>query len=327
VLFFRVIGVASHTTVREVLLSSHDAGAQRRLTRSLLATGGENCTIETVEVNRQSFWNASVRSTAYASCSAAGSGAQSLVGFAFPSEQDLHEWVDASVDYVNSIEPSGLCEGDAGQSEWADRTNTVRGTLVCFVTPEGVAEVVWANFSTRMGYVAYSRQDDIGAVFDWWEEHARGEVFSAAGERVLRQLYNGEIRGGLSACHRGRSPLANVVLACEGVHVADDPDAFADTVTLYYFATSAQLNTWYSAYASEFHAPERDNGLECGRAPLVASTYGDPTEGRCFEFVAPDGEDGALWLLWTHDRQRIAVVASRSDENTTELARIWNDLY
>lgn len=328
VLLFRVIGVDSHTTVRELLRSSHVAGAQRTLVRSLAMEGGEHCSAQTEEVTKRSFWNASIRSIAYASCDASGSGAQVIAGLVFPSEQATREWMDANIDYLNSIAPNTVCEqGGAGQSEWADRTNMVRGAIACFVTPEGVAEIAWANFASQTGYVASSRQNSLGSVFDWWEQHARGEISPATGERILRHFYNSDIRGGLNSCHRGRSPLANTVLWCQGVHSANDPGGRADTLTLYYFATLQQLDAFYSTYTSQLHAPQEDNDLECGRVPFVASTYGEPTEGRCFEFTATYSEGGALWLLWTHDKQRIAALMSRSDESVRELGRMWNDLY
>lgn len=328
VLFFRAIGVDPHTTVREVLRSSHVAGAQRALVRSLETEGGEHCSAQTEVIDKDSSWTASVRSIAYASCDASGSGAEAVAGLVFPSEQDTREWMTANIDYLNSLVPNTICEqGRPGQSEWADSTNTVRGTIACFVTPEGVAQITWANFASHTGYWAYSRQNSLGSVFDWWQAHVRGGINAATGEGILRHFYNSEIRNGLSTCHRGRSPLANTVLWCQDAHAASDASGSADMLTLFYFETPQQLDAFYSTYTGQLHVPEKSDGLECGRAPFVASTYGEPTEGRCFEFTATYNGGGALWLLWTHDKQRIAALMSRSDENVAELMRMWNDLY
>ncbi len=327
VLLFRVVGVTSHTVTREALRSSRNPRAQQVLTRELETVGGTHCHTETYEVTRAAFWVAPARAIAYAGCGANGSGVQSLGGYAFRTRGDLETWIAVYNDYRRSLPQPGVCEGGSGWSEWADSSDTVRGQMVCYVGQDGGAAIAWANLEKRVGFVAYSKQNSLASVFDWWEEHARGRVRATQGMQALNRLYSKYVRGGLSGCRRGRSPLANYVLWCQEVHPNDDPGAKADTMNLYYFATPKQLDAFYAAYTSEFEAPESAGGLECGRAAFVATTYGEPTEGRCFDFATNEGEVGALWLLWTHDHQRVAALISGSDEDLDKLARVWNAVY
>jgi hypothetical protein len=326
-LLFRIIGVASHTVRVEALRSSSHAAVQRSLIRDLEADGGTHCAPETLEVHKTDFWVPPARADAYDVCGASGSGVQTLAGSTFRSEQDLRSWVVSFDDFRKSETQGGICEGSPGQSEWSDRANVVRGPVVCYAV-EGQSTMVWANLSTRTGFVASSRQNGIAGVFDWWVQHVRGGMNKDdAGEQTLKRLYGAEIRGGLNQCHKGQSALANAVLWCDDVYPRDAATTRVDSLNLYEFATSRQLDAFYSTFTKEFNAPTKSNGLECGRAALVATIYGEPTEGRCFGFAAEAGEGGALWLLWTHDKQHVAALMSSSGESLPEVDRAWDALY
>jgi hypothetical protein len=308
------------------LQSITNVAAERILTKDLEAVGGEDCHPTTYRVTRASFWVVPTRAIADVACEAAGSGAQYLTGFQFTGS-DLAEWETMYSDYLASLNEEVPCEGVAGESPWSDAQNKIRGKIYCAESSGNMPQIAWSDDATKIAYVISSGQNNMGSLFDWWQAHVRNGLSTTAGTRLLDHLYSPDIKGGLSSCRSSRSPIATLAMHCVPVRSAADATHWADSLTLYYFATSQQLNAFYQGYEMQFDAPSTTGEAFCGAAPLVATTYGEPTDGRVFCFSADAGPVGAMWLLWTHDSQHVAGLLERKDQNQQALVQIWEDLY
>lgn len=323
---FRLIGVDGPRAAT-YLRSVNDRRSEQALVVEIQRVGGHDCGTQPVSVSSHDFWLVFVRAVAHASCQVGSSGASRVSGYSFRSRSDLEDWNTAQSEYASSIGAYGPCEGDFGVSEWSDGSDRIRGKIACYTDPDGSAVIAWSDNDANAGYIASSTRTGLGSLFDWWQQHVRGAEVGKD-SAVLSHDFGSEIAGGLHNCRQGRSPLADDVLTCDEIHAANDPSAIADSLSLYHFATEAQLNSFYSAYTNAFRAPERNaEGVACGKAELVATTYGEPTEGRVFCFTAVAGEYGASWLLWTRDHDLEAGLLERSDQNERALYRIWSDIY
>ncbi len=324
---FEAVGVGNDAPGSTELQSTENVRFEHALTRNLEAVGGRNCATTRVVITKSSLWVAPVRAVADVRCHAVGSGAQEVGALQFSTPTDLKAWKEMHTgDLLISIGGGGTCEGTPGQSSWADINNRVRGMIFC-ETNSSHSEIAWSDDAANIAYYALTSQNNLESLFDWWQGHIRHIADTKlAAERRLHHIYAPKVDGGLSNCRTGHSPLAEAVLVCVAVHPTSDPSARADSLTLYDFATTEQLEAFYETYTTQFHAPNKGSGATCGTTSLVATTFGRPTVGREFCFPADTGESPASWLLWTYDRERTAALLERLDQNQEGLHEVWEDL-